>query len=59
MGLGSDSVTQACCAGCRRRPFTAEDPSIGKIDQFSKMALTFEPVIDLEALQDLESPWKL
>ena len=36
---------QACCAGCRRRPFTTEIPSIGKIHQFIKTAVTFEPVM--------------
>ena len=36
---------QACCAGCRRRPFTAEAPPIGKIHPFSKIAVTFEPVM--------------
>ena len=36
---------QACCTGCRHRPFTAEAPPIGKIHPFSKMAVTFEPVM--------------
>ena len=36
---------QACCAGCRRRPSPVEAPPIGKIHPFSKMAVTFEPVI--------------
>ena len=36
---------QACCAGCRRRPFTDEAPSIGKIHLFSKIIVTFEPVM--------------
>ena len=34
---------QAYCAGCRRRPFTAVAPLIGKIHLFSKI-VTFEPV---------------
>ena len=38
---------KACCAGCRRRPSPAEAPSIGKIHPFSKMAITFEPVMGL------------
>jgi hypothetical protein len=29
----------------RRRPFTAEAPPIGKIHPFSKIIVTFEPVI--------------
>ena len=36
---------QACCADCRRRPYPAEAPPVGKIDPFSKMAVTFEPQI--------------
>ena len=34
---------QACCAGCRRRSFTAEAPPIGKIHPFRKIAVPFEP----------------
>ena len=37
----------------------AEAPPIGKINPFSKIAVTLEPVMDLGALQDLESPKKL
>ena len=33
-----------CCTGCRCRPFTAEAPLIGKINPFSKVTVTFEPV---------------
>ena len=40
---------QACCAGCRRRPSPNEDPPIGKIHPFSKIAVTFEPLWDLES----------
>ena len=36
---------QACCAGCRRRPFTAEAPLIGKIHPFIQITITFEPVM--------------
>ena len=36
---------QACCTGCRRRPSPAEAPPIGKIRLFSKMAVTFEPLM--------------
>ena len=36
---------QACCAGCRYRPFTAKAPPIGKIHQFCKIAVTFKPVL--------------
>ena len=36
---------QACCAGCKRRPFTAEAPTLGKIQPFSKIAVTFEQVM--------------
>ena len=32
-----------------------EAPPIGKIDPFSKIAVTFEPLVGFEALQDLES----
>ena len=35
---------QACCVGFRRRPFAAEAPPIGKIQPFSKIAVTCEPV---------------
>ena len=35
---------QACCAGCRRRPFTAEAPPIGNTHPFRKIAITFKPV---------------
>ena len=41
---------QACCAGCRRRPFTAEAPPMGKIHPFSKIAVHFEPVIQFGCL---------
>ena len=33
------SSKQACCAGCRPWPFTAEAPPIGKIHQFSRVLL--------------------
>ena len=33
-----------------------EAPPMGKIHPFSKTAVTFEPVSDLDALRDLESP---
>ena len=36
---------QVCCAGRRRRPFTAEAQPIGKSQQFSKIAVTFESVV--------------
>ena len=36
---------QACCAGCRRRPSPDEAPPIGKIHHFSKMAVTFQPLM--------------
>ena len=36
---------QACCAGRRPRPFTPDAPPIGKIHTFSKIAVTFEPVM--------------
>ena len=36
---------QACCAGWRRKPFTAEAPPIGKIHPLSKIAVTFKPVM--------------
>ena len=39
------SCKQACWAGCSSRPFTAEAPPIGKIHQFSKIAIPFEPVM--------------
>ena len=39
-----DYIEQACCAGCRRRSFTAEALLIGKMHPFSKIAVTFEPV---------------
>ena len=39
---------QACCAGCRRRPFIAEAPPIGKINPFNKIAKTFKPVMQFE-----------
>ena len=37
-------LKEACCTGCRRRPFTAGAPLIGKINPFSKITVTFEPV---------------
>ena len=36
---------QACAAGCRRRPCPAKAPPIDKIHPFSKMAVTFEPMM--------------
>ena len=36
---------QGCCAGCRRRPSPNEAPPIGKIYRFSKMAITFVPLM--------------
>ena len=36
---------QACCAGLRRRPFTAEALPIGKIHSFSKLSVTCEPLM--------------
>ena len=38
-------LKQACGAGCRRRPSPDEAPPIGKIHPFSKMAVTFEPLM--------------
>ena len=36
---------QACCTGCRRRPSPTEAPQNVKIHPFSKMAVTFEPLM--------------
>ena len=52
--FGAWEKKQACCAGCRRRPPSAEAPPIGKIHVFSKMAVTFEPLTGFYALLDLE-----
>ena len=57
--LSGQYLKQACCADWRRRPSSAEDPPIGKIHPFSKMAVTFEPWWDFDALRDLESSWAL
>ena len=38
-------LKQAYCAGCRRRPYPAEAPPLGKIHLFSKIAVTSEPLM--------------
>ena len=38
-------IKQACCAGCRLRPSPAEASPLGQIQPFSKMAVTFEPLM--------------
>ena len=38
-------VKQACCAGCSHRPSPDEAQPIGKNHPFSKMAVTFEPLM--------------
>ena len=40
------------------RPSTDEAPLIGKINPFSKIAVTLNQLCDFDALQDLESPKK-
>ena len=47
---------QACCTGCMRRPFPDATPPIGKIHPSGKIAVTFEPILHLDFMQDLESP---
>ena len=38
-------ILHTCCTGCKRRPNTNATPPIGKIHPFSKIAITFEPVM--------------
>ena len=46
---------------CRLQAQTLPDatPPIGKIHPFSKMAVTFEPLMGFDALQDLDSSLSL
>ena len=51
-------IWQACCAGCRRRPYSAEAQPTGKIHPFNRFAVNFEPVIQFGCPSGLESPKK-
>ena len=50
---------QRCNKTSLLQTLSDEAPPIGKIHPFSKIAVTFEPLMGFDALQDFESSWSL